>query len=88
MYEAGIYNVLGLFGCELSDTKFDILNSFGVMNIILALDSDDAGKNATSKIKNRISSYFNVETIDLPNKDIGEMSILETKSCFKDYLSV
>jgi 5S rRNA maturation endonuclease (ribonuclease M5) len=81
--ESGIHNSLGLFGLELTDTKLEILNKLGVMNLILALDNDPAGREARDKIYNQTLRYFNTSVLNIGNKDIGDTPISEVKKLFK-----
>ena len=81
--EAGFDNTLGLFGCNLTDNQILILETLPINNIILALDSDEAGIKAREKINERLSRYYNIINLELPNKDFGDMSIEETKTILK-----
>lgn len=85
--EAEIKIGLGLFGLELTDKKLEILNSLGIMNVYLVLDSDCAGKEAAEKILNKIKNYFNTSVIEIKNKDVGETSVSETRNIFKHFLT-
>jgi 5S rRNA maturation endonuclease (ribonuclease M5) len=84
--EAGIKISLGLFGLELTERKLEILNRLGIMNVHLALDSDGAGQEATTKIYDKISKYFNVSVIEIGKKDIGDTSIPDVKNMFKELI--
>lgn len=80
--ESGIYNGLALLGKELSPSQRQILFKLSLKKIILALDSDEAGQEASQKISGVLNQFVNIKVIKLPNKDIGEMDILETKKLF------
>lgn len=81
--ESGIHNGLGLFGLELTDSKLEILNKLGIMNLYLALDNDGAGQEATEKIYNQVCKYFNTSIVKIGEKDIGETPINKVKEIFK-----
>lgn len=88
--EAGVHNALGLFGLELTDAKFAILAKLPVMNIFLALNSDEAGRVASAKIRERLERYYNVTDIHFPEgrNDIGEMAVDEVKVLFSNHLRI
>lgn len=77
MHEAGILNTVGIFGASLSDSQEFLIQRSGVMNIILAMDSDEVGQLAFAKIRDRLKDLFNVYKLELPAKDIGDMSVDE-----------
>jgi 5S rRNA maturation endonuclease (ribonuclease M5) len=83
LYEAGIKNCVGMFGCRLSNEQTALLDSLGVMNLIVALDSDKAGLEGKEDIVKRCSRYYNIKCIELPNKDFGDMSIDEVKQLWE-----
>jgi 5S rRNA maturation endonuclease (ribonuclease M5) len=80
MHEAGISNTVGIFGSSLSDTQEFIIQKTGVLNIILAMDNDTVGQAAYIEIHNRLKDLFNVHKLELTEKDIGDMSILEVNN--------
>lgn len=77
MHEAGIINTVGIFGSSLSDSQEFLLQKTGVMNIVLAMDNDEAGQEAFIKIKERLSTFFNVYKLQIESKDIGDMLVSE-----------
>lgn len=83
LHEAGFKNVFGLFGCSLSEDQKLILESMKISNIFLALDSDEAGISGRDKINLALKRYYNIENIELENKDFGEMSVEEVKTKLK-----
>jgi len=64
-----------------------LLEKSGAMEILALTDSDDSGIKAREKIRSRCSRMYNVKFLDLPSKDIGEMSIEEVRKllCSKKY---
>ena len=83
LYEAGIYNCLGMFGCNLTDEQIFQLEKMEIMNLYLALDNDEAGINARDKITKKLQRYYNIQHIPIDGKDIGDMNINEVKNKLK-----
>lgn len=83
--ESGIKIGLGLFGCKLTAEQATLLESSGAMNVYLALDSDERGQEGVAKIREKISRFYNICEIKLPNnvKDMGDSSIDEIKKLFR-----
>ncbi len=87
LWESGIKNCVGLFGCKLTDSQFDLIESIGITDIYLALDSDTEGVLGRERIYQKLKNYYNVHNIDLTNyKDVGEMSIEQTQLAFNKAL--
>lgn len=83
--EAGCKNSVGLFGVKL--TKFHIakLLEHKIENVVLCLDNDKAGEEATAKIAKRLELYFNIDEIKIKNKDVGETEIIEVQNLLKGH---
>lgn len=64
MYEAGIHNVLGMFGTSLSINQKIILESLPILKIKLFLDPDEAGIRATKKLEQYLQRFYTVEVIN------------------------
>ncbi len=75
LWEAGIKNVVGMFGSGLTDTQIRILETSGATTLVLLPDNDEAGAKANRKIYKKCSSLFDIVTIDIDLKDVGEMTI-------------
>lgn len=84
MFQAGYYNTVGLFGCDLSDEQLILLETSGCMNLIILTDSDDAGNKAASKIIKKCGRRFNYIRPELSNKDPGEMTEQQLKELLGD----
>lgn len=83
MHEAGFKNVVGLFGCRLTENQFELIESLGAMDVYLALDNDEAGQKAKEKIGKRLAGLYNVHEVSFSKKDIGDTDIEELQSIFK-----
>jgi 5S rRNA maturation endonuclease (ribonuclease M5) len=84
--EADIKIGLGLFGSSIKDTQILKLEKLPLINLIIATDNDLAGLKCKEQVVERLSRLYNIITVTLPKKDIGEMSIQEVKEFFKPYL--
>lgn len=83
--EAGIDNVIGLLGTEISQKQIKILLNLGVRNIVFALDPDPAGQDATNYLSTKCSLYFNCKDISSKfTKDPGETEIERIKEIFNE----
>lgn len=80
MHEAGVINTVGLFGSDISDAQEFLLQRTGIMNVVLAMDPDEAGKDAYIKINNKLKNLFNVHELKLTDKDLGDMTLSEIDS--------
>ena len=65
LLRAGIPAVAIMGTNNWTDDKIYILENAGIERIILCMDGDKAGKEATKKIKPTVLKYFEVETIKL-----------------------
>ena len=70
-----IHNSVGIFGTDLSFNQKMILDSSGAMSIILLLDPDNAGIEASKRIKEQCERQYRMffPKIDV-NCDIGDMT--------------
>lgn len=80
LWEAGVKNVVGMFGCSLSYRQAHLLCQSGVFNLVLLLDSDEAGVRAAEEINNNYSNLFTIRGVLLDgSKDVGEMTVEEIR---------
>jgi hypothetical protein len=73
--EAGIHNSVALFGCDLADCQGFLLEKVGVMNIVIIMDADDAGRSGTQSIIEKTKDFYNVKPIYLDTDDIASLSV-------------
>jgi len=78
--ESGMHNSLAMFGLSLNDSQLNILEKLNIYNLVCLTDTDEPGLKARKIIAEKCSRIFNVHHIDLPKKDIGDMSIDEVKT--------
>lgn len=74
LVQAGIRNVVSIFGDDVSDEQYILLEKCGVFNIIPLLDNDPAGTLGKEKIKQECGNLYNVIDFKYPKKDIGELN--------------
>lgn len=84
MFQAGYYNTVGLFGCDLSDEQLILLETSGCMNLTILTDSDEAGNKAAEKIIKKCGRRFNYFRPELLNKDPGDMTEQQLKELLGD----
>lgn len=58
LYEAGVYNAVGLFGKDISRSQRSLLLKSGVTKLVILTDNDQAGREAKIKIKRDMSRMF------------------------------
>lgn len=73
--EAGIHTSMALFGTSLTPGQGDALNRCGAMNVLIAMDNDEAGLQAIQPLIDELSKLYNVDVLDVEDADIGSMSI-------------
>lgn len=83
--ESGIHNSVALFGTNLSEAQLNKLYSYQIYTVNLLFDNDEAGKQATSLIRDKLSNIFNVNIIQLESNinDVGELTSQEVETKIK-----
>jgi len=79
LYEAGIKNVVGLFGKDLSESQKGLLIRSGVSDIVILTDNDQAGREGRMKIQRELSRMFNLIYPPMLKKDVGDMKVEQIK---------
>lgn len=74
LVQAGIKNVVGIFGDDVSDEQFIMMEKCGVFNIVPLLDNDKAGQIGKQKIIESCANLYNVIDLKYPKKDVGELN--------------
>jgi len=75
--QCGIHNSVALLGKNMSDEQQILLEKAGVLDIIVLLDQDEAGRNGCDAIKARMSNFFRLLFPTISKKDVGELSPTE-----------
>lgn len=86
MYEAGIHNVLGIFGADLSEYQLEELEKLPIFNVIVLTDMDEAGRVAKERIVKKCGRRFNVLTPKISAKDVGELTVNQIRVEFEHLL--
>lgn len=87
--ENGIHNSVSIFGLVLSKLQKIALFKENTINLLVALDHDEKGLEATDIIIRQNKPYFNIYNLTekLPQtKDIGDLSNDEIVEIFKEFL--
>ena len=84
--ENGIHNSVAIFGSSLTDRQKMILDTSGAMNIIVIMDSDEAGTKGRGLIEQKCSRIYNIKHITLTKNDVGEMSNEEIQCQIKPFV--
>lgn len=79
LYEAGVYNVIGMFGKTLSKEQQAKLNRLPLTHIIILTDNDQAGRESKIQLQRQLGRFYRLTFPQLNHKDIGEMSISQIK---------
>ena len=83
LWEAGIKNVVGIFGSSLSDAQCRTLETSGALSIVILTDNDEAGLKAKKSIRQKCDRLFNIIEPVFDKNDIGDMSIEEINETIK-----
>jgi len=84
--EAGLYNSVAMFGCNLSDRQKIILDSSGAMSIIILTDNDEAGHKAADQITEKCQNTYRIFYPSISKPDVGEMSVEEINTEIKQFI--
>ena len=75
-WEAGIKNVYGLFGVDVSSEQQILLEKSGATDIALFLDPDKAGEEAAQRCRDNLSRFYSIHEINY-EKQPSECSVQE-----------
>jgi hypothetical protein len=74
LQELGLFNVVALLGCDISENQKNLLYSLEILGLILVLDGDCAGQQATKNITDTLSGIFKVYNYRVPEgTDISDL---------------
>lgn len=83
LQQAGIHNWAAVLGVKnFSAPHRTLLIGAGVNRIRLAFDPDKAGIQGMERITELTQDFFHVDSIDLPGKDPGDMTVEEIQQVF------
>lgn len=75
LYEAGIYNAIGIFGRTLTREQQKKLQQLPLTHIIILTDHDQAGRESKIQLQRQLGRFYKLSFPQLSHKDIGDMSI-------------
>lgn len=75
LYEAGIKNVVSVFGRTLSKEQEHKLSLMPLTSLIILLDNDQAGREAKVQLQRQLNRMYKLSFPRIPTKDVGEMSV-------------
>lgn len=88
--ESGIHCGLAMYGTQLSFGQMRLLANLGILNIVLALDNDEAGKTATALLVQRLKGLYNIVIPKIEYEDLAECPVQYLKrkmsSCLSELL--
>lgn len=84
--ECGIHNAVGIFGTNLTDRQKMILDTSGAMSLVILMDNDEAGKQASIKIKQKCIKTYNMYFPQISKADVGDMTCEEIKTEIIEYI--
>lgn len=79
LYEAGVYNVVGMFGKVLTKEQQKRLQQLPLTHIIILTDNDQAGRESKIQLQRQLGRFYKLTFPHLSHKDIGDMSIKQIK---------
>lgn len=72
--DAGIHCGVAILGASMTPQQMNLLSQLGAMHVVLLLDNDEAGKNATGKIAKQLKNLYNIEIPEIGDfNDVGDM---------------
>lgn len=83
--EAGVNNVLAIFGSSLKTRQRKLLEQLGIDNLITFTDPDDAGEKCRLNIEKSVGRLYNISHI-IYDSDPGDCTKEEILSLIGDYL--
>lgn len=86
MYEAGILNVAGIFGADLSEHQLEELEKLSIFDVVVLTDMDEPGRVAAEKIARKCGRRFNVSMPQVSAKDVGELTVDQIRVELKNLL--
>lgn len=72
--QLGIRNSVALFGVDLSDEQQVIIEMSGALNVVILLDMDEAGRNASKEIRTRLERSYRVFIPEVSVNDPGDFT--------------
>lgn len=81
--EAGIHNAVATFGTTIHETQQHLLDSQGVMALIVIADNDQAGRDAKEIIRKKMGMLYGLYFPIIDTEDVAEMPVNMVKEKLK-----
>lgn len=78
--EAGVSNAVAIFGNKMSDRQQVILERSGAFAVVGLPHRDEAGEHFRSHLQKELGRAYNLHFLELPAKDVGEMTTSEVRA--------
>lgn len=79
LYEAGIYQVMSVFGRTISKEQEYKLYKMPITHVVILMDNDQAGRESKMQIQRQLSRMYKLSFPKIPTKDVGDMSVEQIK---------
>ena len=84
LYEAGVKNVMSIFGKTVTKQQEDKINKLPITHIIVLTDNDQAGRESKTQIKRQFNRMYKLTFPRITTKDIGEMKVKDIKKILEN----
>lgn len=80
MHEAGIFNVMGIFGKSLSKDQEIKLSKMPLTHVVILTDNDQAGRESKTQIQRQLNRTYRLTFPKISTKDVGDMTVEQIKN--------
>ena len=84
--EAGIHNVVAIFGTAFNNDQKHLLDESGALSIVCLMDNDEAGLKAAEKIEKQCSMLYRLYFPNFDSNDIAELNVDVITSDIKPWI--
>ena len=84
--EAGIHNVVAIFGTAFNNDQKHLLDESGALSLVCLMDNDEAGKKAAEKIEQQCSMLYRLYFPNFDSNDIAELNVDKITTDIKPWI--
>lgn len=84
--EAGIHNVVAIFGTAFNNEQKNLLDESGALSLICLMDNDEAGQKAAKKIEEQCSRLYRLYFPSFDAADIADLNVDTVTSDIKPFI--
>ena len=84
--EAGIHNVVAIFGTAFNNDQKNLLDESGALSLVCLMDNDDAGQKAAKKIEEQCGRLYRLYFPSFDAADIAELNVDTVTSDIKPFI--